>query len=148
MKGESMTTPILSCVEEVAAPKDATPESSTFTIRCYVFSSVATSPLIALSVDRRLAAQAMTLLMRIDGALRLARADWNGDRFRRLMRLRSKVVRRLQRRWGKVEPKPRIPPGSLRRRYHSSLAGYLYSGRNSFNGVPHSLSCKIDKYSR
>jgi hypothetical protein len=53
-----MTTPILSCVEEVAAPKDATPESPTLTIRCYVFSSVATSPLVDLSLDRRLAARA------------------------------------------------------------------------------------------
>ena len=125
-----MTTPILSCVEEVAAPKDATPESSTFTIRCYVFSSVATSPLMALTLDRRLAAQAMTLLMQIDGALRLARADWNEDRFRRLMRLRSRAVRRLRRRWVKVEPKPRIPLGSLRRRYHANLAGYLYQRKD------------------
>jgi hypothetical protein len=121
-----MITPILSCVEEVAAPKDASPNTATFTIRCYVFSSVATSPLIALSVDRRSAAQAMTLLMRIDGALRLARADWNEDRFRRLMRLRSKAVIRLQRRWGKVESKPRIPLGNMRRRYHANIAGYLY----------------------
>jgi len=121
-----MTTPILSCVEEVGAPKDATPESSTFTIRCYVFSCLATPTLLALSLDRRLAAQAMTLLIRIDGALRLARADWNADRFRRLMRLRSKAVRRLQRRWSEVEPKPRIPLGNMRRRYHANIAGYLY----------------------
>ena len=121
-----MTTPILSCVEEVAAPKDANPNTATFTIRCYVFSSVANSPLMALSLDRRLAAQAMTLLIRIDGALRLARADWNGDRFRRLMRFRSKAVRRLQRRWLEVEPKPRIPLGNMRRRYHANIAGYLY----------------------
>src|SRR6185295_6713823 len=111
-----MTTPILSCVEEVGALLDAKSSTATFTIKCYVFSSVAGSTLTALPPDRRLVAQAMTLLMRVDGALRLARADWNEDRFRRLMRLRSKAVRRLQRRWVKVEPKPRIPLGSLRRR--------------------------------
>lgn len=126
MKGESITTPILSCVEEVAALKDAKSSTATFTIKCYVFSSVAGSTLTALSLDRRLAVQAMTLLIRIGGALRLARADWNEDRFRRLMRLRSKAVTRLQRRWLEVEPKPRIPLGNMRRRYHANIAGYLY----------------------
>ena len=121
-----MTTPILSCVEEVRALPDAKSSTTTFTIKCYVFSLVADSTLTALRPDRRLAAQAMTLLMRIDGALRLARADWNEDRFRRLMRLRSKVVRRLQRRCVKLESKPRIPLGSLRRRYNANIAGYLY----------------------
>ncbi len=61
-----MTTPILSCVEEVAAPNDAKSNTVTFTIKCYVFSSIASSTL-ALRPDRRLAAQAITLLMRIDG---------------------------------------------------------------------------------
>src|SRR5437016_9664349 len=117
-----MTTPILSCVEEVRALPDAKSSTATFTIKCYVFSSVAGSTLTALRPDRRLAAQAMTLLMRIDGALRLARADWNEDRFRRLMRLRSKVVKRVQRRWAMLESKPRMALGSLRRRYHASLA--------------------------
>jgi hypothetical protein len=121
-----MTTPILSCIEEVAAPRDAKSNTTTFTIKCYCFSSVVGSTLTALRPDCRLAAQAMTLHMQIDGALRLARADWNEDRFRRLMRLRSKVVRRVQRRWVKLEPRPGIPLGSLRRRYHASIAGYLY----------------------
>jgi hypothetical protein len=127
-----MTTPILSCIEEVSAPNGEKPISGTLTIRCYVHSSVARSPLIALSLDRRLATQAMTLLMRIDGDLRFARAGWNEDRFRRLMRLRSKAVRRLQRRWVKVAPKPRMPLGSLRRRYHANVAGYLYRSEDLY----------------
>src|SRR5258708_12940065 len=117
-----MTTPILSCVEEVRALPDAKSSTTTFTIKCYVFSLVADSTLTALRPDRRLAAQAMTLLMRIDGALRLARADWNGDQFRRLMRLRSKAVRRLQRRWLEVEPKPRIPLGNIPRPFNTTIA--------------------------
>ena len=36
---------------------------------------------------------------RIDGALRLARADWNEDRYRRLMRLHSKTLGRVHKQW-------------------------------------------------
>ncbi len=121
-----MSTPILSCVEEVTPSQNARPEAASLTIRCYVYSSLSSSARLPLPRDRRLAVQAMTLLMRIDGELKFARADWNEDRFRRLLRLRSRVVRRLQRRWEKLESKPRIPFGSLRRRYHANLAGYLY----------------------
>ena len=67
----------------------------------------------------------MTLLMQIDGNVILARADWNEDRFRRLMRLRPRAVRRLQRRWAKLVYEPRTALGSLRRRYHASIAAYL-----------------------
>ena len=36
---------------------------------------------------------------------------------------------RLRRRWAKIAPTPAIPLGSLRRRYHANLAGYLYEPR-------------------
>ncbi len=67
----------------------------------------------------------MTLLMRLDTDLKSARADWNQDRFRRLMRLRPKAVARLRRRWERLNPSPQIPLGSLRRRYHANIAGHL-----------------------
>lgn len=68
----------------------------------------------------------MTLFMRIESEMREARADWNQDRFRRLMRLRPRAVTRLRRRWERLKPQPRIPLGSLRRRYHANLGCYLY----------------------
>jgi hypothetical protein len=95
------------------------------TIRCYLYSVPVSAPLV-LRGDRLLAGQAITLLMRLDGELREARADWNQDRFRRLMRLRPKAVARLRRRWEQLNPPPRIPLGSLRRRYHANLSCYLY----------------------
>lgn len=76
--------------------------------------------------ERLLAAQAMRLLMRIEGDLREARAQFNQDWFRRLMRVRPKAALRLRRRWAKVYPPPAIPLGNLRRRYHANLARYLY----------------------
>lgn len=119
------TLPIVSCVEEIAIPRDAQSNRRNATIRCYVY-SVPFRPQVVLSRDRKLAAQAMTLLMGIDRELRCARADWNEDRFRRLMRIRPRAVTRLRRRWEKLSPSPRIPLGSLRRRYHANLAGHLY----------------------
>jgi hypothetical protein len=80
-----------------------------------------------LDTDRELTRQAMTLLMRVDYELKEARAEWNEDRFRRLMRLRPRAVSRLSRRWERLNPKPLIPLGNLRRRYHSNLARYLFS---------------------
>jgi len=53
--------------------------------------------------------------MRLDRELREARADWNQDWFRRLMRLRPRVVARLRRRWEILNPLPPIPLGTLRR---------------------------------
>jgi len=79
-----------------------------------------------LSAERLLAAQALQLLMRLDRELSEARADWNQDRFRRVMRARSKAVSRVRRRWSSLDPMPAIGPGKLRRRYHANLAGYLY----------------------
>ena len=81
---------------------------------------------ITLSNERHLVAQAMRLLMRLDRDLMEARAQWNQDWFRRVMRTRPKAVSRLRRRWAKMDPPPRIPLGSLRRRYHANLAKYLY----------------------
>lgn len=79
-----------------------------------------------LSRERLLAAQALQLLIRLDCELRKARADWNQDRFRRVMRARSKAVLRVRRRWNGLDPVPTIGLGTLRRRYHANLAGYLY----------------------
>jgi hypothetical protein len=120
------TVPVVSCVEELAASRGANANGRASTIRCYTYPVIASSPPKRLPPDRELAAQGMTLLMRIDGELRNARADWNEDRFRRLMCLRSNAVTRLRRRWKRLHPKPRIPLGTLRRRYHANLAGHLY----------------------
>jgi hypothetical protein len=79
-----------------------------------------------LSGGRLLAAQALQLLMRLDRELRETRADWNHDRFRRVMRARAKAVARVRRRWNSLNPMPTIGLGKLRRRYHANLAGYLY----------------------
>ena len=99
------------------------------TICCYLDAEVSrwTSRLV-LSGERLLATQALQLLMRLDRELREARADWNQDRFRRLMRARSKAVLRVWRRWNSLNPAPAIGLGKLRRRYHANLAGYLYTG--------------------
>lgn len=82
--------------------------------------------LTRLTEERLLAAEALRLLIRLDRDLLEARAQWNQDWFRRIMRIRPKAVLRMRRRWAKLDPKPAIPLGSLRRRYHANLAGYLY----------------------
>lgn len=79
-----------------------------------------------LSGERLLAAQALQLLMRLDQQLKEARADWNQDRFRRVMRARANAVLRVNRRWNSLDPVPAIALGKLRRRYHANLAHYLY----------------------
>jgi hypothetical protein len=116
--------PTISCVEEVASL--ATVRTSI--IRCYTYPPLTASALWPrLSPDRELTAEAMSLLMRLDSKLRYARADWNEDRFRRLMRARAKAVVRLRRRWERLTPQPRITLGSLRRRYHANIAAHLNS---------------------
>jgi hypothetical protein len=97
------------------------------TICCYQDTEVSrwTSHFV-LSDERLLTAQALQLLMRLDRELREARADWNQDRFRRVMRTRSKAVARVRRRWNSLNPAPAVRLGKLRRRYHANLAGYLY----------------------
>ena len=80
----------------------------------------------ALTGDRLLAFEALRLMMRLDRDLQEARAQWNQDWFRRVMRARSRAVPRLRRRWETLDPQPTIPLGSLMRRYHANLAEYLY----------------------
>jgi hypothetical protein len=127
MKAKTMlTAPTISCVEEVGASRGVHGNGQAFTIRCYSYTVIATLPPKRLLPDRELAAQAMTLLMRLDTEIREARAGWNQDRFRRLMRLRPKAVARLRRRWEQLNPPPRIPLGALRRRCHANLSCYLY----------------------
>ena len=78
--------------------------------------------------------EAMHLLISLDRDLREARAQWNQDWFRRLMRIRPKAVSRLRRRWTKLDPPPAIPLGTLRRRYHANLPKYLYQPTGGLNG--------------
>ena len=97
------------------------------TICCYLDGEVGRwSSRYVMSGERLLAAQALQLLMRLDRELREARADWNQDRFRRVMKSRPKAVSRLRRRWNSLDPAPAIALGKLRRRYHANLARYLY----------------------
>ena len=126
MRGEAMLTNSINCIEERTDPRAANARGGALTIRCYVYPLVTTSPRPLLKLNRKLALEAMTLLMRLDRELREARADWNQDRFRRLMRLRSRLVARLRRRWLILDPLPPIHLGTLRRRYHANLAGHLY----------------------
>lgn len=125
MRGGAMLTSSINCIEERADPGAADASGGALTIRCYVYPLVTTSPRPFLKPDRKLAFEAMTLLTRLDRELREARADWNQDWFRRLMRLRPRVVARLRRRWEILNPLPPTPLGTLRRRYHANLAGYL-----------------------
>src|SRR6266542_3884141 len=43
-----------------------------------------------------------------------------------------RLLMRLHRRWGKDDPPPLLPLGTLRRRYHANLARYLYSVRKDY----------------
>ena len=129
MRCEAMLTNTINCIEERTDPRAENASGGALTIRCYVYPLVTTSPRPFLKPDRKLAFEAMTLLMRLDGELRESRADWNQDRFRRLMRLRPRVVARLRRRWEILNPLPPIPLGTLRRRYHANLAGHLYESK-------------------
>ena len=81
---------------------------------------------VVLTGDRLLTFEAMHLLISLNRDLREARAQWNQDWFRRLMRIRPKAVSRLRRRWAKLDPPPAIPLGTLKRRYHANLSRYLY----------------------
>jgi hypothetical protein len=81
---------------------------------------------IVLTGEQLLAVEAIQLLMRVDREILEARAQWNQDWFRRLMRIRPRAISRLRRRWAKLDPPPAIPLGRLRRRYHANLAKYLY----------------------
>ena len=127
MSGNNMQSrPIVSCVEEAVCPRDGHSFAAASIIRCYLYPVVVPTLSTAFGGNRLLAAQAMRLLLRLDAYLREVRADWNRDRFRRLMRLRPKAVKRLRRRWAILNPLPQLPLGSLSRRYHANLACYLY----------------------
>ena len=89
---------------------------------------------VVLTGGRLMTCEAMHLLILLDRDLREARAQWNQDWFRRLMRLRTKAVSRLRRRWAKLDPPPAIPLGTLKRRYHANLARYLYHVPDAFKG--------------
>lgn len=105
------------------------PSSEVGTIQCpYVDVSLVQSNSV-LAGERLLAAQALQLLMRLDSELIEARADWNHDRFRRVMRARSIATLRVCRRWSQLNPQPPVSLGSMRRRYHANLAGYLYQAK-------------------
>lgn len=121
-----LTIPIISCVEEIAVTLEAESIGRDSTIHCYWYPVVASEKATSLPSERKLAIEALTLFMRIESGVREARAEWNQDRFRRLMRLRPRAVSRLRRRWERLNPQPRISLGSLRRRYHPNLGGYLY----------------------
>ena len=121
-----LTAPTISCVEELAASRGVNANGCGSIIRCYCYSVITNPPPKSLPRERELAVEAMTLFMRIESEVREARADWNQDRFRRLMRLRPLAVTRLRRRWERLNPQPLIPLGSLRRRYHANLACHLY----------------------
>ena len=89
---------------------------------------------VVLTGGRLLTFEAMHLLISLDRDLREARAQWNQDWFRRLMRIRPKAVSRLRRRWAKLDPRPAIPLGPLTRRYHANLSRYLYHLPDAFKG--------------
>jgi len=89
---------------------------------------------VVLTAGRLLTVEAMHLLISLDRDLREARAQWNQDWFRRLMRIRPKAVSRLRRRWTKLDPPPAIPLGTLKRRYHANLSKYLYHLSDAFKG--------------
>jgi hypothetical protein len=111
--------------ESIAPPnEDAMPEQVSAQASSGAFLPDADS--VVLTESRLLTFEAMHLLISLDRELREARAQWNQDWFRRLMRIRSRAVSRLKRRWARLDPAPAIPLGRLRRRYHANLAKYLY----------------------
>ena len=124
----------MSTVQSKIGALETSSQSGVDTICCYLDPKVSRWTLRwILSGERLLAAQALQLLMRLDRELREARADWNQDRFRRVMRARSKAASRARRRWHNLDAAPGIPLGKLRRRYHANLAGYLYEARETAN---------------
>ncbi len=106
-------------IESTTSPPEACVEDDSQSFRTDVLASTLTG-------DRLLTAQAMLLLIRLDQDLKEARAQFNQDWFRRIMRARLKAVSRLLRRWSKIPQPLPIPLGGLRRRYHANLAKHLY----------------------
>ena len=120
-----MALAVSNITESIAPPnEDAMQEPASVQANSGAFLQDADS--VVLTGSRLLTVEAMHLLISLDRDLREARAQWNQDWFRRLMRIRSRAVSRLKRRWAKLDPPPAIPLGRLRRRYHANLAKYLY----------------------
>jgi len=120
-----MAVAVSNITESIAPPnEDAMPEQVSTQANSRSFLQDADS--VVLSGSRLLTFEAMHLVISLDRDLREARAQWNQDWFRRLMRIRPKAVSRLRRRWARLDPPPAIPLGRLRRRYHANLAKYLY----------------------
>ncbi len=120
-----MAAAVSNITESIAPPnEDAMQEPASVRASSHTFLPDADS--VVLTGSRLLTFEAMHLLISLDRDLREARAQWNQDWFRRLMRIRPKAVSRLRRRWAKLDPPPAIPLGTLRRRYHANLAKYLY----------------------
>ena len=120
-----MATAFSNSTESIAPPgEDAMQDRASVQASSRVFSSDADS--VVLIGSRLLTFEAMHLLISLDRDLREARAQWNQDWFRRLMRIRPKAVSRLRRRWAKLDPPPAIPLGPLTRRYHANIARYHY----------------------
>ena len=120
-----MAAAVSNITESIAPPnEDAMQEPVSVQVNSGAFLPGADS--VVLTRSRLLTFEAMHLLISLDRDLREARAQWNHDWFRRLMRIRPKAVSRLRRRWTKLDPPPAIPLGTLRRPYHANLARYLY----------------------
>jgi len=120
-----MAAAVSNITESIAPPnEDAMQEPASVQANSRGFLPNADS--VVLTGSRLLTFEAMHLLISLDRDLREARAQWNQDWFRRLMRIRPKAVSRLRRRWAKLDQPPAIPLGTLRRRYHANLARYLY----------------------
>ena len=120
-----MAAAVSNITESIAPPnEDAMQEPASVQPNSGAFLPDADS--VVLTGSRLLTFEAMHLLISLDRDLREARAQWNQDWFRRLMRIRSRAVSRLRRRWAKLDPPPAILLGVLRRRYHANLARYLY----------------------
>src|SRR6187200_903331 len=120
-----MALAVSNITESIAPPnEDAMEEPASVQANSGAFLQDADS--VVLTGSSLLTFEAMHLLISLDRDLREARAQWNQDWFRRLMRIRPKAVSRLRRRWTKLDPAPAIRLDSLRRRYHANLAKYLY----------------------
>jgi len=120
-----MAAAVSNITESIAPPnEDAMQEPVSVQVNSGAFLPDADS--VVVTGSGLLTVEAMQLLISLDRDLREARAQWNHDWFRRLMRVRSRAVSRLRRRWAKLDPPPAIPLGRLRRRYHANLAKYLY----------------------
>lgn len=66
-----------------------------------------------LSPERRNAADAMRLFMRVSSLLADAIADRDQNAYRRTLRVRRNAARRLERRYNAISPRPRLALGNI-----------------------------------